>query len=330
MEKNVTVVMSAYNHGEYVRKTIESVLNQTYKGIYFIAVDDASTDDTRDILIEYGDIIDEVHLYDVNSGVSRILPYIMETKTKYIALINSDDYWELDKIEKQVEYLDNHPECVACFTWCNEVNEKGEIRKNIVFDRGNRTREEWMQYFWLNSNCLAHPSILIRTEIYQEQLGKNISRFRQLPDFYMWLNIIQKYEIHIIEEKLCNFRFHAKGENKNVSTPTRTNKIRDFVEQAYIWNEVMKNMDDDFFIKAFQKYMINPNARSHDEIVCEKYFILSMSPILGIQQAASTYFYDNINTLYYKNFIEEHYGFYSRHFHKTQEGIGLNKFLEEI
>ena len=90
--KLVTVVMSAYNHGKYVARAIESVLNQTFREIYFVVADDASTDNTVDVLMQYENEIDEIHLYDINSGHGRCRTLILNAQTKYIAMINSDDY----------------------------------------------------------------------------------------------------------------------------------------------------------------------------------------------------------------------------------------------
>ena len=125
MNELVTIIMSAYNHGEYVEDAIKSVLNQTYKNYKFIVADDASTDNTVDVLMKYEDVIDEIHLYDTNSGYGRGSELILLSQTKYTAIINSDDRWEPQKLEKQITYMEQHPEYGACFTWCDEVDEDG-------------------------------------------------------------------------------------------------------------------------------------------------------------------------------------------------------------
>lgn len=106
MKNKITVVMSAYNHEKYVEKAITSVLNQTYKNVYFCVADDASSDDTANIIMKYEKEIDEIHLYDINSGHGRWMPLILNSKTKYTAIINSDDWWETTKLEKQISYME--------------------------------------------------------------------------------------------------------------------------------------------------------------------------------------------------------------------------------
>lgn len=326
----VTVAMSAYNHGQYVEKTINSVLNQTYNNIYFTVVDDASTDNTVEILLKYEDKISEIHLYDINSGEGRAIELIMNAKTKYTALINSDDYWESTKIEKQVAYMEAHPECAACFTWCNEVDEAGNILDNYLFKVENRTQEEWMYRFWQAGNCLAHPSILIRTEIYKELLSENNGVFRQLPDYFMWLKLIQKHKIYVMKECLVNFLWHNSSKSVNVSCASNENVIRDQIETSYIWHYIMKEMDDDFFRKAFKKAMINPDAVAHEDIICEKFFVLYKSPLPGVQDAAIRYYYDMfLDENNYKVIVEK-YGFNNKKFHFADTNIGMGKLVLEV
>lgn len=329
MEKKVTVVMSAYNHGQYVEKAIQSVLNQTYQDFYFVVADDASTDCTADILRKYEGEIDEIHLYYENSGHGRCRDMVLNVKTKYVALINSDDYWELTKLEKQVNYMEQNPECAACFTWCNELTEKGELLEKQVFQVDNRTKEEWMYLFWQQGNCLAHPSILIKTEIYQELFVPNNSVFRQLPDYNMWLKLIQRYNIHVIDEKLVNFLYHKSEISENVSRPSLENSIRNEMEIGFIWYKTMKEMDDAYFRKAFAKVMVNPKAISHKEILCEKYFVLCISPLLEVRNAAISYYYDIFSDEGVYMVLKDKYGYCNKDFHKQDVHMGYGKKLFE-
>lgn len=329
-DKQVTVVMSAYNHGKYVAKAIESVLNQTFRGVYFVVADDASTDNTVDVLMQYESVIDEIHLYDINSGYGRCKHLIMNAKTKYIAMINSDDYWERTKLEKQVAYMEKHPECAACFTWCNEVTEEGESLDNQIFQVENRTREEWMYRFWEAGNCLAHPSILVRREIYQSLVQKNRDVFRQVPDFWMWMTLVQTQNIHVIQEPLVNFLYHKSSISENVSAPSFENIIRDQMEESFLWYKIIKEMDDDYFVRTFSDVMVNPYAGTHEEIMCEKYFILCISPLETVQGAAINYYYDVFGDIKLYGILQEKYGYSNREFHQIEMKIGMGAKLKKV
>lgn len=330
MEPGVTIIMSAYNHEQYVEQAIQSVLAQTYQGAYFIAADDASTDNTAAILMKYEEQIDELHLYDLNSGSSRGRDLIFRVRTEYTAMINSDDYWERDKLEKQVRYLEEHPECAACFTWCNEIDEDGNDKSSGMFQQKNKTKEEWMRFFWENGNCLAHPSILIRTKVYQEVTKENTALFRQLSDYYRWLLLVQKYELHIIEEKLINFRYHDSAAGVNVSMPNNENMIRDAMEQSYMWYKIMLEMDDQYFRNAFADILKDKEASSHEQILCEKYFVLASSPILGVAQASIYFYYEVFRDIEVYQVLMNNYGFYNKDFYSKELQIGFPKLICDV
>lgn len=328
MDNKVTIIMSAYNHEDYIESAIRSVLNQTYKNYKFIVADDASTDHTANVILKYQDDIDEIHLYDNNSGHGRGRTFILQADTEYTAIISSDDFWEQQKLEKQIDYMEHHPKCGACFTWCDEIDENEELVDIQMFKINNRIKEEWMLYFWKNGNCLAHPSILIRTEIYKQLCSSNISVFKQLPDFYMWLQLVQNWEIHIIEESLVKFRHHKK--NQNVSAFTAVNCIRTDMENEYIWYKIMKEMDDCYFKKAFKSMLMNPDAKGKEELLCEKFFILCISPVMATQSAAILFFYDIFENPKYYQVLTDKYGYTVKMFYDQEMMIGKGKYQLEL
>lgn len=328
MEKKITVVMSAYNHEEYVEKAIQSVLSQTYKNFKFIVADDASTDRTVEKIMKYENIIDEIHLYDENSGSGREVELGIQSDTKYIAIINSDDCWEPQKLEKQVKYLEEHSECGACFTWCDEIDEDGNLIDKQVFKVKNRTKEEWMYRFWKRGNCLAYPSVLIRTDIYKKICNRNIDVYRQLPDYYIWLQLIQEWEIYILEENLVKFCHHSR--NANVSANTIVNSLRNDMEAEYIWYKIMKEMEIEYFKKAFSSVLINSAAQGEKEIICEKYFSLCISPIQAVQSAAILYYYDVFEKTENYNELLKHYGYTNKMFYQQEIQMGKGKFQLDL
>lgn len=285
----VSVLMSAYNHEKYVAAAVESVLNQTYGNYEFLVADDASSDNTVQELVRYEDRIDEIHLFDENA-VGRLNFLIERAKGKYIAIMNSDDIWEKDKLQMQVEYMENHPECGACFTGAACINESGELVKS-PFLQENMTKERWMHYLFKNTNCLAHPSILIHREMYCDLLNSGVPIFRQLPDFWMWIRLLQKQEIHVVEKELIRFLVHEEGDNPNTSANTLENRVRTSWEINYLWYDAIKNMEEEYFREVFLDDMKNKEATGREEICCEKYFILKET-VTYLAVAAIFYLYD--------------------------------------
>lgn len=286
----VSVILPTCNHEKYVEEAIESVLNQTYKNIEFLVADDGSTDGTVDKVLQYEDRIDQIHLFEENTG-GNTGNFLRELATgKYVAVMHSDDVWDKDKLTMQVEYMEAHPECGACFTGCTCIEENRNVSQTSMFKQINMSKEIWLRYFYEHGNCLAHPSLLIHRELYlelQKQCGARM--FRQLPDFWMWINLVLKKDIHVIERNLAFFRLHEKGQNQNTSARNKDNMARHLVEESYIWYNIFKRMDKDTFVKAFGDRMIRKEALSNEEILCEKMFIL-LSPRTGYLKQAGIYF----------------------------------------
>lgn len=287
----VSVILSAYNHEKYVAQTIQSVLDQTYRNYEFLVADDCSTDDTVKEILKFEDTIEQIHLFDDNAGGR--LPYLSrQAKGKYIAVINSDDRWEKDKLEQQVAYLENHTDCAACFTGGKCVDENDEALNFDIFLMDNMKKEDWMFYFFLNGNCLAHPSVLIHRDIYCELVESEISLFRQLPDYWMWVKLVQNHEIHIIEKELITFKFHEKGINQNTSARTIENEVRYYNEDAYLWYDTIKKMDNNYFIKAFRHILKDKEVNKERDIMCEKFLALKDSVKPQYRMAALFYIYE--------------------------------------
>lgn len=290
----VSVILPAYNHEKYVAEAIESVLNQTYNNYEFLVADDGSTDGTAAEILKYEDRIDQIHLFDINTGGSYVVQFLQSiAKGKYIAMMHSDDIWASDKLMKQVIYLENHSNCAACFTGCKCFSENDEECGNGPFLMLNMKKEEWLKFFYDNGNCLSHPSILIHRDIYSKLLIESRAEmFRQLPDFWMWLKLIQKSEIHIIEKELAFFRVHKDDANKNTSAQTRENVYRHLVEESYIWYDVIKNMDNKYFLKVFGDRLRNKDIKNEKEIMCEKLFLLLGARTSYTRKAALFYLYE--------------------------------------
>lgn len=124
---HVSVVMPAYNAEKTIAESIESVLNQTYVNYELIIVDDASTDSTLHIAVDYGKINSKIRVLRniKNFGVAVTRNHgIEEARGKYIALLDSDDVWEADKLERQINLaIKERADIVYCSY--DFINERG-------------------------------------------------------------------------------------------------------------------------------------------------------------------------------------------------------------
>ena len=122
----ISVIMTAYNAEEFIEKSIRSVLEQTYQNLQLIIINDGSNDLTGQIVrkfndprIEYFELPENRHIaYATNIGFSKV-------RGDYIAIIDSDDIWFPNKLEKQICYLRSNPQHQGCFTWVTLIDENG-------------------------------------------------------------------------------------------------------------------------------------------------------------------------------------------------------------
>lgn len=264
----ISIMLSSYNHEKYIAKAIQSILDQTYQDFELLIYDDGSKDNSHEIIRSFKDERIKSFCYEENRGPFEALQEAWRsTRGEYIAVHHSDDLWVPEKLEKQVKFLDNHPEYAACFTQADFIDENGEeyiLPDNHpwkdVFKKENRSREEWLNYFFYYSNCLCHPSVLIRKTAYNECGLLDEKTLFQLPDYLMWIRLCSRKNIYIIQESLVKFRMR-RSRPKNVSAPSYTVFVRG-ANEAYFVGKFFKDLilDDENFLNIFpegRKYCVN-------------------------------------------------------------------------
>ncbi|HIW80369.1 MAG TPA: glycosyltransferase [Candidatus Acetatifactor stercoripullorum] len=293
----VSVIMPCFNHEKYVAEAIESVLNQTYDNIEFIALDNGSTDGSYEIMKRYEDRLAKLLHFEKNDIAKAGEALRRNCTGEYIAFMTSDDVWLPEKLEKQMRIFQEKKDVKVCFTWANLIDDDSNITSsggnNIFCDR-NRSREEWVERLFWYGNCMAYPSTVVEKESYFQVLTQ-LKPFYQLPDKYLWLLYLMEHNIYLIEEALVNYRWHTGGENRNMSAPDSAVSVRTYNERAMIAEYIMEQMPDELFLGAFGKYMQNSNAITHEEILCEKFFILMALAKVNpcIEQAVIDFYYRN-------------------------------------
>jgi glycosyltransferase involved in cell wall biosynthesis len=130
----VSVVCATYNQKEYIRETIESIVQQKVDFEYEIIIhDDASTDGTTEIIKEFESKYSQIRvIYEEKNKYLNGIPFLWDVvenyaKGKYIALCDGDDYWIDDfKLQSQYDIMESHPECDLCACWGCTVTEDGK------------------------------------------------------------------------------------------------------------------------------------------------------------------------------------------------------------
>lgn len=290
----VSVLLPCYNHGEFVAEAIESVINQTYKNIEFIVADDGSPDNSAEVMKRYEQYYDKSLYFEENKG-SRFAEMREYATGKYIALMHSDDVWHPDKLALQITYLEKHPECGVCLSWSDYTDEFLNPEDDYsIFYQGNRTSTEWIRFFWDKGNALCNPSSVMKRE-YRMVDSKYGRDCWQLPDLFWWVDVAQKTQMHIIPKALVKMRRYQKQNKANMSEVTQETSLRHMVEAGTHWLPFLRDMDNDFFCKAFADLLRKKDASTDEEVKCEKYFLMLSSDNPMIQANAFTYLAEIFN-----------------------------------
>lgn len=184
----VSIVIATYNRAKYIKKAVESVLSQTYQNIEIIIVDDGSTDKTPEIISEFSKKDPRIVILTnkTNLGFVRTLNKgIQRAQGKYIARLDDDDFWcDSKKLEKQVEFLEIHPDYALVGGGMIKIDEKNREIARYLFPE----KDEDIRKSILVENLFVHSTVLFRKYIW-EKIGGYDKEFDGLEDKDLWLKI---------------------------------------------------------------------------------------------------------------------------------------------
>ncbi len=222
----VSVILTSFNHGKYLRESIDSVLNQTFTDFDLFIWDDGSSDDSVNIIESYKDSRIKFFKNKIPVRVPFIVNKIVaeHSDSEYIAVHHSDDIWDDNKLLRQIDFASANPEFGAVFTKAVLIGENSlflpgnDYTTSNFFDHENRDRRAWLRYFFYKQNALCHPSVMYRRKCFEKNGGYRLG-FGQMTDFDMWVRICMNSEIYIIPEKLVKLRIRDNAANMSSDRP---------------------------------------------------------------------------------------------------------------
>jgi alpha-1,3-rhamnosyltransferase len=220
----VSVIVSCYNHEQYIEECILSIVNQTYKPIELIVIDDGSVDNSPVILRRLRDQYGFFLEVQANMGIAKTLNKAIRNYShgKYLAGCGSDDFWAPDRIEKQVLYMEAHPEYAMVFGKVHTVDKNGRIIANFniidpVTDRGESPTFESL----VERNPIPAMTVLLRKDIWEACGG--YSEDTIIEDLDMWLKVAYRYRIGYLDDYSAYYRWH--GNNATADTLSMENAV---------------------------------------------------------------------------------------------------------
>jgi glycosyltransferase involved in cell wall biosynthesis len=198
---NISIIIPVYNRPELLERSVDSVLKQSYRNFELIIVDDGSDDETVDVATEYIKTAEEdikLIRFEKNRGVSAARNAgIQNASGGWFALLDSDDEWHAEKLERQVGFHKQNPNLVI--SQCNErwirhgkyVNKRKIHRKKS----GNIFKESLKL-------CLISPSAVIFQNDLVSDIGFFDESFPVCEDYDYWLRVLRKYPVGLLDESL--------------------------------------------------------------------------------------------------------------------------------
>lgn len=203
MKPLVSVVIPAYNAEAYIAEAIESVLNQTYPNFELIIIDDKSPDQTLMIAKSYESKDSRVKVIEneknVGVGGNRNRG-IAEAGGEYICWLDSDDISLPDRVEKQVEYLENHPAVGVVGGFITFFDENGVKATRRYAENDKELRAKVFRY-----NPVAQPASMVRKKCY-EIVGLFNPELRVDEDLEMLFRIGEKFEFANLQQVVLKYR----------------------------------------------------------------------------------------------------------------------------
>lgn len=214
----VSVVMATYNHEKYIGHALESAINQKTDFKYEILVgEDCSTDGTAKIVKEYAEKYPDkinARIREKNLGMSgNIVDLMMAAKGEYIAFLEGDDYWiDENKLQKQADFLDNHPEHVAVFGKCIMVDADEKRMNDIeqyncyVKTGGEYTVKEFQEYLFpgQTATSMYRKSSYGAIQKKVMDVGINAGRMKDVTQILCMLSVGKMY---VLDDELAAYRY---------------------------------------------------------------------------------------------------------------------------
>jgi len=202
MVQKISVIMSVYNGEAHLTNSIASILNQTFTDFEFIIVDDCSTDSSSEIIRSFKDDRIRVINNETNMGLTKSLNCALKVAhARYIVRQDADDISLPDRFEKQLRYMEKHPEIALVGTSIFVIDDDGEIiEKRIAAPNPGKTL--------LKGNRFYHGSVMIKREVLDE-IGCYNELFKYSQDYELWLRVSKRHKAKNLTEPLYKLRFYS-------------------------------------------------------------------------------------------------------------------------
>ncbi len=219
----ISVIMNCHNGEEYLSQSIESLINQTYENWELIFFNNFSEDKSVFIANSYKDKrIKIFHSHNFINLYKARNEALNKTQGDFISFLDTDDFWEKDKIEKQVTFFKNNLDysmVYSNFFTLEETSNKKKIHHNINLPEGEISKKIAKKY------CIGILTVCVKKEIFNQNLFDD--NLNIIGDFDFFINLSLSNKIGCIQEPLATYRIHKNNYSKK--------KLNDYIYELNKW-----------------------------------------------------------------------------------------------
>jgi glycosyltransferase involved in cell wall biosynthesis len=220
----VSVVVPNYNHANYLRKRVESILNQTYQDFELILLDDNSPDNSRDVIEEYSshEKVSKVIINEKNSGIPFIQwnRGVRESAGELVWIAESDDACETNLLQTLVDAIDDHQSAGVAYCQSRAIDENDNYLYSLTNWTDDISKTRWQSDYWNRgqdecANYLVRKctipnasAVLFKKSIYEE-IGYADTDFKLSGDWMLWTKLLMASDVVFCAQELNHFRVHT-------------------------------------------------------------------------------------------------------------------------
>lgn len=244
----ISVIMPVFNGERHLKEAVDSILNQTFSDFEFIIIDDGSTDSTPVILRSFSDTRIKLITHPTNQGiVSSLNEGIIASKGRYIARMDSDDISVSNRLELQLQFLENNPDYGLCAGNIVTIDEQNKVISSPWW-KHNNLPIAW-SLVW--NNVIPHPTVMLRASTipalaYRESFLSE--------DYDLWLRMLKSSKIVRLDDVHIKYRLHPA----KIGSPTSNRKSMDAAYRSNVaWinaNLNLKVPKEHRYLSGFSQY----------------------------------------------------------------------------
>lgn len=227
----VSVILTCFNHLEFLPQAVQSILNQTFQDLEIVAIDDGSTDGTREWLKDRAREINVI-LNEANIGTYGSLNRAIEASSgEFIAILNDDDYWAPEKLERQLAAMEPNSAVGLCHVGGQFVDDRGQVLSGspLGFEYP-KTSSGMILWELIYHNKIIPSSAMLRRSAL-EQTGLFDASFFGCGDWQLFLRLAELFEIVYVDEPLLYYRVHPGNASRNTEKMDEDDdRIRTWIE----------------------------------------------------------------------------------------------------